>query len=77
MYTQAGKHLLLVAVARSELRLLTDIVFAVDPQAFIMISDLRSVLGEGFDQSHSYRLLKMKGTPGGVADTENYGKVES
>lgn len=49
MYTQEGRCLLLVVVSRGELRQLTDLVAEVDPHSFVIISDVRSVLGEGFE----------------------------
>ncbi|HHT28125.1 MAG TPA: YitT family protein [Firmicutes bacterium] len=50
MYTQTDRCTLLVVVVRGELRLLTDLVARVDPTAFVIISDIRTVYGEGFDQ---------------------------
>lgn len=49
MYTQLDRCLLLVVVSRGELRQLTDLVAEVDPHSFVIISDIRSVLGEGFE----------------------------
>lgn len=49
MYTQAERALLLVVVARGELTGLIDLVSEVDLSAFVIISDIRSVMGEGFE----------------------------
>jgi uncharacterized membrane-anchored protein YitT (DUF2179 family) len=50
MYTNTTSCTLIVVVVRGELRLLTDLVARVDPTAFVIISDIRTVYGEGFDQ---------------------------
>lgn len=50
MYTDSERCVLLVAVVRGELHSLISLVAASDPEAFVMISDVRRVLGEGFDQ---------------------------
>lgn len=48
MYTETGRSILLVVVARGELRGLIDLVSEVDSEAFVIVSDIRSVMGEGF-----------------------------
>lgn len=55
MYTAMDRVLLLVVVARGELRYLTDLVHDADPHSFVIISDVRTVLGEGFDQPRRER----------------------
>lgn len=56
MYTESERCVLLVAVVRGELHSLTNLVAATDPEAFVMISDVRRVLGEGFDRIPLTRL---------------------
>jgi uncharacterized membrane-anchored protein YitT (DUF2179 family) len=48
MYSKKDKKVLLCAVSKKEIVKLTDIVAKVDPQAFIIITDAREVMGEGF-----------------------------
>lgn len=47
-YTQKEKEVLYVVVSRPELVHLKGIIQQVDPHAFVVISDARNVLGEGF-----------------------------
>jgi uncharacterized membrane-anchored protein YitT (DUF2179 family) len=63
MYTQAERCILLVVVVRGELRTLTDLVADIDPDAFVVISDVRSVLGEGFEESERLRRLRRAARP--------------
>ena len=48
MYTQDYKCVLYCVVARKEIVQLKEIVNDVDPDAFVIVSDVREVLGEGF-----------------------------
>ena len=48
MYTQDYKCVLYCVVSRKEIVQLKDIVNVVDPDAFVIVSDVREVLGEGF-----------------------------
>lgn len=48
MYTQDYKCVLYCVVSRKEIVLLKEIVNDVDPDAFVIVSDVREVLGEGF-----------------------------
>lgn len=48
MYSNKEKKMLLCVVSRKEIVKLTDIVAAIDPKAFIIVSDVREVTGEGF-----------------------------
>ena len=48
MYTQQERAVLLTVVSRGELRQLTDLIAETDPDAFVIVSDVRSVYGEGF-----------------------------
>ncbi|MBF0780550.1 MULTISPECIES: YitT family protein [unclassified Granulicatella] len=47
-YTKAQKHILFIVIGRNQLLKLTRIVNKIDPTAFMTISDVHSVLGEGF-----------------------------
>ena len=48
MYTQDYKYVLYCVVSRKEIVQLKEIVNDVDPDAFVIVSDVREVLGEGF-----------------------------
>jgi len=48
LYTGSDREVILSVVNRSEVSRLKDIVYQVDPQAFIILADVREVLGEGF-----------------------------
>lgn len=48
MYTGAEREVLLSVVNRSEVTRLKDIVYGVDPRAFVILADVHEVLGEGF-----------------------------
>ena len=48
MYTQDYKCVLYCVVSRKEIVQLKEIVNDVDPEAFVIVSDVREVLGEGF-----------------------------
>jgi uncharacterized membrane-anchored protein YitT (DUF2179 family) len=48
MYTKEYKCVLYCVVSRKEIVRLKDVVHEVDPAAFVIVSDVREVLGEGF-----------------------------
>ncbi len=48
MYTGAEKDVLFVVVNRSQVTLLKDLVYRLDPRAFVILADVHQVLGEGF-----------------------------
>lgn len=48
MYTEKEKNMLLCVVSKKELLLLKNIVSACDEHAFVIVSDVREALGEGF-----------------------------
>lgn len=50
MYTGTDKRVLLCIVNQKEMVLLKDMVNEVDPNAFVIVSDVREVLGEGFQE---------------------------
>ena len=47
-YTGQPKGVLYVVVQRSELSAVKNIVYGIDPKAFVVVSDVHEVLGEGF-----------------------------
>lgn len=48
LYTRADREVLFVIVARHEIHRLSELVHSVDPRAFMVITDVSDVLGEGF-----------------------------
>lgn len=48
MYSDEDKMLLYCVVHKKEIVGVKDIVYAIDPNAFVIVSDAREVLGEGF-----------------------------
>jgi len=48
MYSSKDKKMLFCVVSKKEIILLTEIVSKIDPRAFIIVSDVREVMGEGF-----------------------------
>ncbi|MEW6276045.1 MAG: YitT family protein [Bacillota bacterium] len=50
MYTGLPREVLLVVVNRAEVTRLKDLVYAIDPRAFMILADVHEVLGEGFKQ---------------------------
>ena len=53
MYTQEEKCVLYCVVDQKEVVPLKDMVAEVDPHAFVIVSDVREVLGEGFQEHQS------------------------
>lgn len=47
-YTGAERDVLLTVVSRSEVTRLKDLVHEIDPRAFVVVTDVREVFGEGF-----------------------------
>lgn len=47
-YTKEDRFVLLVVVRRNELARLKQVISEADPQAFVIVSDVHEVLGEGF-----------------------------
>ncbi len=47
-YTGDSRTILMIVVSQAEVSRLKTIVKAIDPEAFVMISDTKEVLGEGF-----------------------------
>ncbi len=52
MYQKKDKLVLMCAVNRRRYAELEDVVMAIDPSAFVIITDAREVLGEGFNETH-------------------------
>lgn len=52
MYSGRDKTVLLSVVKREEIPMVKDIVKDIDPSAFILLMDVREVLGEGFQPLH-------------------------
>lgn len=50
MYTSEEKCMLYCIVSQKEIVVLKDIVTEIDPKAFIIVSEVREVLGEGFQE---------------------------
>ncbi len=48
MYSSESKNMLLCVVSKKEISAIIDIVAQIDPSAFVIVSDVREVLGEGF-----------------------------
>lgn len=48
MYSNQEKKMLLCAVSKKEIVELYEIVHKIDPTAFVIVSDVREVMGEGF-----------------------------
>lgn len=51
MYSGENKNMLFCVVARKEIVELKEIALKLDPDAFVIVTDAREVLGEGFIQS--------------------------
>ncbi len=52
MYSGEEKCMLYCVVSKKEIVNVKDIVAAIDPNAFVIVSDATEVLGEGFQESH-------------------------
>lgn len=48
MYSGEDKQMLFCVVSRKEIVLLKEVTLRMDPEAFVIVSDVREVLGEGF-----------------------------
>ena len=48
MYSNTSKNMLLCVVNKKEIVRIIDTVAQIDPKAFVIVSDVREVLGEGF-----------------------------
>ncbi|MDD3339328.1 MAG: YitT family protein [Lachnospiraceae bacterium] len=52
MYSKQEKTMLFCVVAKKQIVHLKDVVREIDPRAFVIVSDAREVLGEGFMEIH-------------------------
>lgn len=50
MYSKADKQMLVTVVSKKEALEVVDIVRGIDPAAFVIVSDVREVMGEGFHE---------------------------
>lgn len=50
MYTKENKEVLLCVVSRSQFSQVKEIVKSIDPNAFVMVTEMSEVLGEGFGE---------------------------
>ena len=50
LYTDTDREVLLTVVNRSEVSRLKEMVYETDPGAFVILADVREVLGEGFGE---------------------------
>lgn len=50
MYTKEDKEVLLCVVSRSQFAQVKEIVKSIDPKAFVMVTEMSEVLGEGFGE---------------------------
>lgn len=50
VYTEKEREVLLCVVAQSEVSTLKSIVYSIDPKAFVIVSNVHEVLGEGFKE---------------------------
>ena len=48
MYTHENRHILLCAVSKRQTADLRNLVFSIDPAAFVIVSDAKDIRGEGF-----------------------------
>lgn len=53
MYTKANKDMLFIVVSQKEITKLRLLIYAVDPKAFIAITDIKEVLGQGFIEDYN------------------------
>lgn len=53
MYTKEEKDVLLCVVNRFQFTKTKDIVYEIDKDAFIMVTEMSEVLGEGFEEIKS------------------------
>jgi uncharacterized membrane-anchored protein YitT (DUF2179 family) len=55
MYTGTDREVLLVVVNRIEISRLKNLIYEVDPGAFVILADVHEVFGEGFRQYKSFK----------------------
>lgn len=52
MYSKSEKQMLYCVVSKKELVILKDIIKTIDLHAFVIVSEAKEVLGEGFSENH-------------------------
>lgn len=55
MYSGENKNMLFCVVSRKEIVRLKELTLSLDPDAFVIVTDVREVLGEGFIESQSWQ----------------------
>lgn len=55
MYSGENKNMLFCVVSRKEIVRLKELALSLDPDAFVIVTDVREVLGEGFIESQSWQ----------------------
>lgn len=55
MYSGEKKNMLFCVVSRKEIVRLKELALCLDPDAFVIVTDVREVLGEGFIESQSWQ----------------------
>lgn len=55
-YKRQDKYVLLSAVKRKQLAQLKELVYGIDPEAFVILQDAQQVLGDGFKRYDRYEL---------------------
>lgn len=53
IYTGKDRNILMSVVSRTELRKLKELVYQIDPKAFVIVTDANEALGEGFKNLES------------------------
>lgn len=53
MYSNEEKEMLFTVVSQKEINKLREIIYDIDPKAFVTIADVKEVLGEGFIQEYN------------------------
>lgn len=53
MYSNEEKEMLFTVVSQKEINKLREIIYGIDPKAFVTIADVKEVLGEGFIQEYN------------------------
>lgn len=53
MYTNKQQDMLFVVVSQKEITRVRDLIYALDPKAFVAITDVKEVLGQGFIEDYN------------------------
>lgn len=53
MYTKSNKDMLFIVVSQKEITKLRMLIYEVDPKAFVAITDIKEVLGQGFIEDYN------------------------